>query len=73
MMQGSLDSSLSEIPTAILDAMKFVHLVGERFLWVDSLCLVQNDEMELDQCLTFMGTIYRNAVLTVVAASGRDA
>jgi hypothetical protein len=73
MTPGSLTFYDSKIPTTISDAMRFVRLLGERFLWVDSLCLVQNDPQELDRCLASMDTIYKLAVVTVVAASGSDA
>ncbi|KAM0796354.1 heterokaryon incompatibility protein-domain-containing protein [Usnea florida] len=61
------------IPKTISSAMKLVKDLGERYLWVDSLCLTQDDEKELEVCTTAMDKYYSMAILTIVAASGTDA
>ena len=61
------------IPRTISDAILLVKSIGKRYLWVDSLCIVQNDENDKKQQLTIMDSIYTNAVLIVVAAAGGDA
>lgn len=61
------------IPKTISSAMKFVKDLGERYLWVDSLCLVQNDEKEVAECTRVMDKYYAMATLTIVPASGTDA
>lgn len=61
------------LPRTIEDAMTVVTSIGERFLWVDSLCIIQDDEKELRHTISAMDEIYKNAVLTIVAASGTDA
>lgn len=40
--QGSLEACLDKIPKVIRDAMDLVRRLGLRYLWVDSLCIVQN-------------------------------
>ena len=62
-----------KIPNTIKDALKLTSLLGERYLWVDCLCIVQ-DELDTKQaCLNAMGSIYSNAIFTIVAADGHDA
>jgi hypothetical protein len=61
------------LPRTILDAMQVVKDVGERYLWVDSLCINQNDPKDLKRMLARMFLIYRNAAFTIIAASGQDA
>ena len=61
------------IPKTMSSAMKLVKDLGERYLWVDSLCLVQDDEKELADCTGVMDQYYATAVLTIVAASGTEA
>ena len=61
------------IPKTISSAMKLVKDLGERYLWVDSLCLVQDDEEEVEECTIVMDKYYAMAILTIVAASGTDA
>ena len=61
------------IPRTIMDAIQLVKGIGMRYLWVDSLCIVQDDDTDKQQQLTIMDSIYNNAELLVVAATGSDA
>jgi hypothetical protein len=70
---GSLQSARASIPRTILDAMELVQIIGERYLWVDSLCLVQDDPDELQQYIGMMDLIYEMAIVTIVCGSGNDA
>ncbi|KAF2655110.1 HET-domain-containing protein [Lophiostoma macrostomum CBS 122681] len=46
---------------------------GVKYLWVDSLCIVQDDHHSLEQHIQHMALIYEAAVLTIVAADGPHA
>lgn len=59
---------LGGIPDLILDAIKFCADIGERYLWVDRLCIVQDDSESKMQQINAMDRIYHMASLTVVAA-----
>lgn len=61
------------IPRTIADAMTVTRLLSERYLWVDALCIVQNDLHEKHRQIANMDVVYGNAVLTINAAEGRDA
>lgn len=61
------------IPKTILDAIHFVRDIGQRYLWVDTLCIVQDDDTDKLPQLAIMGRIYNSACLVVVAAAGHDA
>lgn len=63
-------ATVSGIPIVVLDAMQLVASVGERYLWVDRLCIVQDYAMNKHENISQMDIIYANAVFTVVAASG---
>jgi hypothetical protein len=60
------------IPNTIRDAMRWVQVLHERYLWVDSLCILQDDENKHLELLN-MSAIYANATITIVAAQGNDA
>lgn len=72
---GSLRLPENEVrlPTTIRDAMTAVRGLGETYLWVDSLCLVQDDSDELQECVAIMDLFYEMALFTIVAGSGKDA
>ena len=53
--------------------MSVVQLLGERYLWADALCIVQDDnEMKHDQ-IKDMVSIFANATITIMALQGEDA
>ncbi|KAK5635760.1 hypothetical protein RRF57_011472 [Xylaria bambusicola] len=58
------------IPPTMADALKLVEAIGERYLWVDAICIDQNDEAHLNQQFEIMGAIYASAKLTIVATDG---
>lgn len=70
---NSLNNIWHQIPRTIRDAIMFVRGVGERYLWVDALCLLQNDTDDATRGVNAMDFIYENALVTVVAACGHDA
>lgn len=72
-------SSLAEgntyppISTTIRHAMSLVERLGERYLWVDILCIVQNDKAQKYADIAKMAAIYANASVTIIASDGVDA
>ncbi|KAM0519585.1 hypothetical protein ACHAPE_003764 [Trichoderma viride] len=62
-----------QLPQTIADCMQLVQSLGERYLWVDSLCIIQDDDDDKLEQLRTMDTVYRSATLVVVAAAGNDA
>lgn len=67
--QGYLRSSvLEKVPVVIQDAINFVQSSGFRYLWVDSLCIVQDDETTRDG-VGLMNEIYSGAYFTIIAAA----
>lgn len=69
----SSDNTDVIIPKTVRHAMKLVKALGERYLWVDSFCTLQDDRTHLNAELRNMGAIYNRASLTIVAATGWDA
>ncbi|KAM6536145.1 hypothetical protein FALCPG4_005662 [Fusarium falciforme] len=70
---GSLNEVSHLLPETITDAIVFVQRLGGRYLWVDALCLLQNDTEDLDQGIDAMDLIFERAWLTLVAGCGHDA
>lgn len=65
----SRDTVLSTID----DAIEVAQSLGEKFLWVDCLCIKQDDEADKEKFIPQMDLIYGFASVTIVAASGVDA
>jgi len=61
------------IPKTVRHAMELVNLLGERYLWVDRLCIVQDDSESKHSQLALMGNIFQSAYFTIIAANGWDA
>jgi hypothetical protein len=72
-VKGSVSSSKVSIPRTIRQAMELVRDLNQRYLWVDRLCIVQDDERAKKDQIKSMAEIYSNSYLTIIAARGRDA
>ena len=72
---GSLGNKCgrTRIAKTIWDALGVVTLLGERYLWVDALCIIQDDERTKHTELAKMSAIYANASLTICAIQGENA
>ncbi|KAG9238943.1 heterokaryon incompatibility protein-domain-containing protein [Amylocarpus encephaloides] len=68
---GSLNETRP--PQTIYDAMNFVRNMGERYLWVDALCIVQDDRSVVQEQISQMGEIYSQALFSLVAVAGEAA
>ncbi|KUJ06982.1 HET-domain-containing protein [Mollisia scopiformis] len=53
----------------IQDAFDAVARMGERYLWVDRLCILMDDEQDKLEQMSNMDQIYNAAVLTIVTSS----
>lgn len=56
------------LPNTIVDAIDVTRNAGIRYLWVDALCIVQDDPVALQSQIPQMARIYAQAVFTIVAA-----
>jgi hypothetical protein len=61
------------IPKTIRDVIQFLNLINERYLWVDRLCILQDDDASKAKHINNMAFIYSNARMTLVAAVGQGA
>jgi len=63
---------LSAIAVTIKDAILATRLLGIRYLWVDALCIIQDDEEDKRAEISRMRDIYKDAYCTLVIESVKD-
>jgi hypothetical protein len=61
------------LPRTIKDAIHLTKLLGERYIWIDSICIDQDNIEDKHTLIGCMNRIYESACLTIVAAGGEDA
>jgi len=57
------------LPKTFQDAVLFTRSLGKRYLWIDSLCIIQNNADDWDREAATMCSVYQGALLTIAAAS----
>jgi hypothetical protein len=63
---------LENIPKTIKDAMVITKRLGFRYLWVDRLCIIQDNRYDWDTEAQKMGRIYESAVCIIAAVGAKD-
>jgi hypothetical protein len=60
------------IPKTFQDAIAFVRLLGERYIWIDSLCIIQDDSEDWLTESAKMADVYHGSYLTLAATKSKD-
>lgn len=63
--------SLEALPKTFQDFILLGRSIGIDYVWIDSLCIVQDDEQDWRSQAEVMESVYRNAALVVAAAGAR--
>jgi hypothetical protein len=71
-LQRSGALSVAPLPKTIQHAMHYVEAMGERYIWIDCLCIVQDDMKVLYGEMSNMSAIFANATVTFIASNGVD-
>ena len=69
--KGFLNSS--EMSSTIADAITFLQVMGIRYLWVDLLCIVQDNTKDKDFYMPLLGSVYTASEFTIVAYGRKGA
>lgn len=62
----------SELPRTFQDAITIVRALGVGFLWIDSLCIVQDDELDWKRESARMASVYSNSFINIAATGASD-
>lgn len=72
--QHSLCSAIrvDELPRLYKETVSICRELGVRYLWIDSLCIVQDDDADWAHEAGLMGLVYRNALCNLEASCAND-
>ena len=62
----------SQIPRTFQDAIKVTRWLNFQYLWIDTLCVVQNDKEDWDTESSKMADIYSGAWMVIAASRAQD-
>jgi hypothetical protein len=63
----------ASLPKNFRDAIEFCKDFGLRYIWIDSLCIIQDSPDDWREQSNTMGEVYRNSTLCLSASGARDA
>lgn len=63
---------LEDLPKTFQDTVMLSLALGITYLWIDSLCIIQNNTGDWNNEAGKMGTVYTNATLVIAAAGAKD-
>lgn len=71
--EKALDGVWQELPKTIQDAITLTSTLGIRYVWIDSLCIIQDSDEDKLSMFPIMHKVYNHAFMTIIAGSGADA
>ncbi|KAH6676771.1 heterokaryon incompatibility protein-domain-containing protein, partial [Halenospora varia] len=63
---------IEEFPRSFRNAVEITRRLKIRYLWIDSLCIIQDDAEDWAHESSMMGHVYHNAFLVIVAAAAEN-
>ncbi|KAK1842595.1 het domain-containing protein [Colletotrichum chrysophilum] len=62
----------STLPRTFQDAIDFTRRLGLQYIWIDSLCIIQDDSLDWQKEAAQMANIYQHAYVTLAASKATD-
>lgn len=63
---------VSSLPQTLQDAVTVTRALGQRYLWIDALCIIQDSPIDWEVEASRMASVYRGAYLTIAPATASD-
>lgn len=65
--------NLQDLPQTFRDAVNITRWLGIRYLWIDSLCIIQDDKLDWEQQSAAMADIYSECYLNIATTRSLNA
>lgn len=72
-VKGSIEDIWNQLSPTIQDAILFTRQLGERYIWIDSLCILQDNAQNAAANIEAMDSIYRYATTVLLVAEDNAA
>jgi Heterokaryon incompatibility protein (HET) len=69
---GNWTFPTSNLPATFQDSFRAARKLGYQYIWIDSLCIVQNDDDDKEKEILQMPHIYKNADVTLCASISKS-
>jgi hypothetical protein len=66
------DIDISLVPRTFQDAFAATHKLGFQFIWINSLCIIQDDTADWAEESGKMSSVYSNSTVNFAATSSKD-
>mgnify|MGYP005989207325 CR=1 FL=1 len=60
------------LPKTFQDAMEVARFLEGRYIWIDSLCIIQDNNADWEENAVVMGDVYQNTYLTLSATASSN-
>jgi len=64
--------AMTSLPRTFQDAIIFTRGLGLRYVWIDSLCIIQDSKSDWQHESSRMADIYKNSYVTIAAEASKD-
>jgi hypothetical protein len=64
--------ALEDLPRTLQDAVQVCMQLKIRYLWIDALCIIQDDKNDVAREISQMGLIYNRAALVIAASRAKS-
>ncbi|KAI6081912.1 heterokaryon incompatibility protein-domain-containing protein [Hypoxylon rubiginosum] len=68
-----IDVQWDSLPRSIQDAIQVTLNIGLQYLWVDSICIIQDNDIDKQREIACMPRVYNESVVTIIAARAKSA
>jgi hypothetical protein len=65
--------SVTMLPRTLQDAIHVTRQLGQKYIWIDAICIIQDSTSDWERESATMASVYRNAYLTIAAGTAATA